>query len=51
MIADWCQQDANCGDLRELDSLPDPYYNAARLVELSRHVFGAWVDLLGPASD
>jgi len=46
MIADWCRQDANCGDVRELDSLPDPYHNAARLVELSRQVFGEWADLL-----
>lgn len=46
MIADWCEQDANCGDVRELDSLPDPYYNAARLGELSRMVFGGWAELL-----
>ena len=48
MIADWCQQDANCGDVRELDSLPDPAHNAARLIELSRQVFGRWADLLTP---
>ena len=46
MIDDWCRQDANCGDVRELDSLPDPNHNATRLVELSRQVFGAWADLL-----
>jgi GMP synthase-like glutamine amidotransferase len=46
MIDDWCRQDANCGDVRELDSLPDPCHNAARLLELSRQVFGAWVNLL-----
>jgi GMP synthase-like glutamine amidotransferase len=50
MIADWCEQDANCADVRELDSLPDPYHNAARLVELSRQVFGAWADLLSPVT-
>lgn len=48
MIDDWCRQDANCGDVRELDSLPDPHHNAARLVELSRQVFGRWADLLVP---
>jgi len=46
MIDDWCRQDANCGDVRELDSLPDPHHNAARQVELSRQVFGRWADLL-----
>jgi GMP synthase-like glutamine amidotransferase len=46
MIADWCLQDANCGDVRELDSLPDPDHNAARLLELSHQVFGGWADLL-----
>jgi GMP synthase (glutamine-hydrolysing) len=46
MIDDWCRQDVNCGDVRELESLPDPYHNAARLVELSRQVFGGWADLL-----
>jgi GMP synthase-like glutamine amidotransferase len=47
MIADWCRQDANCGDVRRLESLPDPHHNAARMAELSRQVFGAWADLLG----
>jgi len=46
MIADWCRQDENCGDVRQLESLPDPHLNAARLAELSRLVFGAWADLL-----
>jgi len=48
MIDDWCRQDVNCGDVSELDSLPDPYHNAARLLELSRQAFGAWADLLTP---
>jgi GMP synthase (glutamine-hydrolysing) len=47
MIADWCAQDANCGDVRELESLPDPRHNRARLEELSGAVFGAWCGLLG----
>ena len=47
MIADWCDQDANCGDLRELGERIDPYRNAGRLRTLSRHVFGRWCELLG----
>ena len=46
MIADWCLQDENCGDVRELTSPIDPYYNAGRMAELSRRVFGGWCDLL-----
>ena len=46
MIADWCTQDANCGDLRELDGPIDPKRNAERLAGLSRLVFGRWGALL-----
>ena len=46
MIADWCAQDANCGDVRELDAPLDPKRNASRLGELSRAVFGRWCALL-----
>jgi GMP synthase-like glutamine amidotransferase len=46
MIADWCAQDANCGDVHELDAPIDPHANAARLAELSGLVFGRWCDLL-----
>ena len=46
MIADWCAQDANCGDVRELDRPIDPYRNADRLAQLSRRVFGRWCALL-----
>ncbi len=46
MIADWCRQDANCADLRELDSPPDPSREAGRLQTLSAAVFGRWCDLL-----
>ncbi|MFB3777426.1 MAG: type 1 glutamine amidotransferase [Bryobacteraceae bacterium] len=45
MIADWVRQDLNSGDVRELDSLPDPQENAARLRELSSMVFGRWADV------
>ena len=46
MITDWCTQDANCGDVRELDTPVDPNRNALRLAHLSRLVFGRWCTLL-----
>jgi GMP synthase-like glutamine amidotransferase len=46
MIEDWCAQDANCGDIRELATPIDPRQNAARLAVLSSLVFGRWCDLL-----
>jgi GMP synthase-like glutamine amidotransferase len=46
MIADWCAQDANCGDMREIEAPIDPVRNAPRLRELSRQIFGRWCDLL-----
>jgi hypothetical protein len=46
MIADWCLQDENCGDVRELPAPVDPVYNAARLQQLSAVVFGRWCDML-----
>ena len=46
MIEDWCVQDANCGDVRELDAPIDPQRSAARLAALSSVVFGRWCDLL-----
>jgi GMP synthase-like glutamine amidotransferase len=50
MIADWCVQDQNCGDVRELTTPLDHEHNTSRLAQLSERVFGAWCDLLhGPA--
>jgi len=46
MIADWCAQDANCGDVRELEGPIDAHRNAARLKHLSSLVFGRWCGLL-----
>jgi GMP synthase-like glutamine amidotransferase len=46
MIDDWCRQDANCGDVRELETPLDPHRNAPRLRELSRIVFDRWCNLL-----
>lgn len=45
MIADWMEQDDNCGDVRELKSPIDPHVNSARLEELSNVVFGRWCSL------
>jgi GMP synthase (glutamine-hydrolysing) len=45
MIADWCEQDENCGDVRELSAPLDPYYNSERMDALSGRIFGAWCDL------
>ena len=46
MIADWCAQDENGGDVRELESAIDPCFNAARLAALSTRVFGNWAEML-----
>lgn len=42
MVAEWSEQDANCGDLREIETPIDPYANADRLAELAALVFGRW---------
>jgi len=46
MIADWCEQDANCGDVRELSFPLDPSAHGGEMESLSRHLFGRWADLL-----
>ena len=43
---DWCTEDENCGDVRELDAPIDPWLHAERLTRLSQSVFGRWCDLL-----
>jgi GMP synthase-like glutamine amidotransferase len=48
MIADWCLQDENCGDVRELSAPLDPRRNAERLRVLSHRIFGEWCGLLQP---
>jgi GMP synthase (glutamine-hydrolysing) len=42
MIADWLQQDANCGDTRELEHWPDPRAHSGRQAELAALIFGRW---------
>jgi GMP synthase-like glutamine amidotransferase len=46
MVADWCGQDANCVDIKELPVLPPPAVHADRLKSLSNQVFGRWCELL-----
>jgi GMP synthase-like glutamine amidotransferase len=48
MVADWCVQDENCGDVRELADPIDPSENSSRMTELSEIVFGRWCDTLRP---
>ena len=50
MITDWCLQDENCGDVRELDAPLDPGLFSGELNRLSRLVFGNWCDFLHMAS-
>ena len=42
MIAEWCRQDENCGDVRELDGPIDPNRHSHRMAALSATVFGRW---------
>jgi len=46
MIAQWCAEDANCGDKREVTEPIDPHAHAARMEELARLVFGRWCELV-----
>jgi GMP synthase-like glutamine amidotransferase len=46
MIAAWCLEDVNCGDVRELDAVPDPEANAGRLKTLSNNIFGRWCEFI-----
>jgi GMP synthase-like glutamine amidotransferase len=47
MIDDWVRQDANCGDVRELDGPIDAHLHTETLDRLCRHLFGNWAALLG----
>ncbi|MGH9722631.1 MAG: type 1 glutamine amidotransferase [Bryobacteraceae bacterium] len=50
MISSWCAEDANEGDMRELDHSIDPHQNSSRLRELSALVFGRWCNLVKSAA-
>jgi GMP synthase-like glutamine amidotransferase len=46
MIEDWCRQDANCGDMREIPEPIDARAHAGRLGDLAATVFDRWCALL-----
>ncbi len=46
MIEQWCTEDANCGDVRQLDAPLDIWRDQDRLESLSEKVFGNWCDSL-----
>jgi GMP synthase-like glutamine amidotransferase len=46
MIAAWCLEDENCGDVRELERPLDPAANSIKMAELARLTFGAWCKLV-----
>jgi len=49
MISCWCAEDANCGDVRELDVPIDPDLHSETLRTFSETIFSRWCDLLGSA--
>jgi GMP synthase-like glutamine amidotransferase len=46
MIADWCRQDANCGDVSELAEPLDPWCFDREQEEAAEMVFGRWASLV-----
>jgi len=46
MIADWCHQDANCGDVRELAGPLDPCAFDREQKQAAETVFGRWASLV-----
>jgi len=49
MMADWCRQDANCGDVRELAAPLDPYAFDGDQERAAALVFDRWAELVQPA--
>ena len=45
MIADWSLEDANCGDVRELEGPIDPGLHVEHLKALTGTLFGRWLGL------
>ncbi len=46
MIADWCSQEENSGDVQELDGTIDAFHNSEVLQMLAEKVFSRWYELL-----
>ena len=44
IIASWCREDANCGDLREAKGPIDAEAHAERMRAVAHQVFGRWCD-------
>ena len=49
MIADWCEQDANCGDVRELSAPINPFAHAERQRAVAAVVFDRWCAMVRAA--
>ena len=45
MIARWCLEDVNCGDMAEIENPFDPYTNAERLEKVAASIFQSWIRL------
>ena len=45
MIAQWCLEDVNCGDMAEIEKPFDPYTNAERLEKVAASIFQSWIQL------
>ena len=46
MIAAWCLEDENCGDVRELDTPIPADANAERMTDLAQITFGRWSEFV-----
>jgi GMP synthase-like glutamine amidotransferase len=46
MIAEWCVQDENCGDVRELSAPLDAYLHQAAMTKLADFIFSRWCEIL-----
>ena len=46
MISQWCVEDANCGDIREVAEPIDPHAHSERMKDLARLIFGRWCKLI-----
>ena len=46
MIAQWCTEDVNCGDVAEIETPFDPNHNAVRLTQVAQIIFSSWIQLV-----
>ena len=45
MIAQWCEEDVNCGDMAEIEKPFAPDTNAGRLEKVAASIFESWIRL------